>query len=191
MNADKSSCPLCEAEIEQAVMFLHDGGVVAHACEGVWGFACDPYDETAVRHILELKNRDVAQGLLVIGGTTADFEEELCRLPTKKRKIVEKSWPGPSSWIVFTDSYPAWITGDKGSVGIRVPGHRQARALAAGFGRPIVSTSANRSGEASLTDYNSVCREFGKTVNFVLPGKIAGERGPSKIRIAATGELVR
>ena len=191
MTVNTPVCSSDEAEIEEAVTRIQEGGVVAHACEGVWGLACDPYDERAVQRVLDIKNRDVAKGLLVIGGTNGAFEEELCRLPTKQRKIVETSWPGTSSWIVVTDRYPSWITGDKGSVGIRVPGHRQARVLAAGFGRAIVSTSAKRSGQPSLTDYTSVIREFGEFVDFVLPGKTAGKTGPSMIRIAETGEQVR
>ena len=127
MSVDTIECCLCKTELEEAITCLQLGGVVAHACEGVWGLACNPYDKIAVQRVLDLKNRDVSKGLLVIGGTAAVFEEELCRLSTRQRQIVEMSWPGPSSWIVVTDRYPDWITGDKGSVGVRVPGHRQAR----------------------------------------------------------------
>ena len=191
MSVDTTECRLRKIELEEAITCLKAGGVVAHACEGVWGLACNPYDKIAVQRVLDLKNRDVSKGLLVIGGTVAVFEEELCRLSTRQRQVVEMSWPGPSSWIVVTDRYPDWITGDKGSVGIRVPGHRQARALAAGFGGAIVSTSANRSGEPSLTKYGSVVGEFGGSVDFVLPGEIAGNAGSSTIRIAKTGEFLR
>ena len=191
MSVDTSECSLRENELVEAISCLQEGGIVAHACEGVWGLACDPYDKTAVQRVLDIKNRDVSKGLLVIGGTAAVFEEELSRLQTRQRQVVEMSWPGPSSWVVFTDRYPSWVTGDKGNIGIRVPGHRQARALAAGFGGAIVSTSANRSGKPSLTEYSSVIGEFGGRVDFVLSGKIAGKTGPSTIRIAETGELLR
>ena len=191
MSVDTTECRLCKIELEEAITCLKAGGVVAHACEGVWGLACNPYDKIAVQRILDLKNRDVSKGLLVIGGTVAVFEEELCRLSTRQRQGVEMSWPGPSSWIVVTDRYPVWITWDKGRVGVRLPGHRQARALAAGFGGAIVSTSANRSGEPSLTKYGSVVGEFGGNVDFVLPGEIAGNVGSSTIRIAKTGEFLR
>ena len=88
MSVDTSESSSRENELVEAISCLQEGGIVAHACEGVWGLACDPYDKTAVQRVLDIKNRDVAKGLLVIGGTVAVFEEELSRLPTKQRQTT-------------------------------------------------------------------------------------------------------
>ena len=179
------------SELTRAVDILRAGGVVAHACEGVWGLACDAFNESAVMRILEIKSRPVDKGLIVIGGAAEDFAAELARLTATAREVVEASWPGPETWIVSTSRFPAWITGGRDSVAVRVPGHEQARALAAAFGGPLVSTSANSAGEPELRSEEAVRERFATEVDFVLTGRINDAPGPSRIRIAETGEVVR
>ncbi|MEC8867495.1 MAG: Sua5/YciO/YrdC/YwlC family protein, partial [Pseudomonadota bacterium] len=59
------------------------------------------------------------------------------------------------------------------------------------FGGPLVSTSANRTGEEPTTRQEEVVRGFGDLVDYVLPGAISGPEGPSRIRVAASGEVMR
>ena len=56
---------------------LRQGGVVAHATEGVWGLACDPFDCQAVARILAIKGRSPDKGLILIGGSADCFAPEL------------------------------------------------------------------------------------------------------------------
>lgn len=179
-----------------AVHTLRRGGLVLHATEGVWGFACDPFDACAVERLLALKGRDPRRGLIVIGADSADFAPELDALEPGERDAVEASWPGPVTWVLPNRRFPRWITGGRPTVAVRVPGHPQARALCHAFGAPLVSTSANLSGRvparrrlqavalrASLTAHDAVdC--------YLLPGETQGRRGPSEIRTLA-GERLR
>ena len=58
-------------ELHEAIKLLRDGGIICHACEGVWGFACDPFNQSAVRRILEIKQRPQSKGLIVIADEVA------------------------------------------------------------------------------------------------------------------------
>src|SRR4051812_4787928 len=60
-----------------AAQLLRNGGVVAHATEGVWGLACDPFNGDAVARVLELKGRSIRKGLIVIGADPFNFVPEL------------------------------------------------------------------------------------------------------------------
>jgi L-threonylcarbamoyladenylate synthase len=73
----------------------------------------------------------------------------------------------------------------------RVPGHEQAREMARRFGGPLVSTSANRSGEEPKTRQEEVAKGLGSLVDYVLPGSTSTSLGPSRIRVAATSEILR
>lgn len=176
---------------------LMHGGIVLHATEGVWGLACDPLDAAAVRRLLAVKGRAAQKGLIVIGYDADCFAPELAGLDGAAREGVRASWPGPVTWILPNRRFPAWVTGGRDTVAVRVPGHPQARALARAFGRPIVSTSANRAGFPSARTrlaarrWLSEVRRAGCDVPIhLLPGETLGRRGPSEIRTVA-GRRVR
>lgn len=177
--------------LHEAVATLRRGGVVAHATEGVWGLACDPFGEAAIAKVLDIKGRAVAKGLVVIGADTAAFAPELDPLPARRRRAICRTWPGAVTWVVASRRFPDWITGGRESVAIRVPGHAQARALASAFGGPLVSTSANRAGAAPARTAAEVVAALGAAVDFILPGETAGRTGPSRICDAATGAVLR
>ena len=177
--------------LARAVRVLEEGGVVAHALEGVWGLACDPFEAGAVARVLRMKRRPASKGLIVIAASPEPFSEELRGLSGTARETVLASWPGAETWVVPNRSFPAWITGGAPTVAIRVPAHAQARALAERFGGPLVSTSANFSGWPPARSELAVRKHFGRTVDCVLPGATAGRRGPSRIRVAASGAELR
>ena len=177
--------------LAHAVDVLNRGGVVCHACEGVWGLACDPFDESAVSRILEIKNRPIDKGLIVIGGDAVAFQPELSAVDSKQYETIRASWPGHTTWILPNKRFPRWITGEFDTVAARVPGHAQSRELASKFGGPLVSTSANRSGQQELTTLTAVEQQFRTEVDYILEGSVGDASGPSKIFDARTGEKLR
>lgn len=175
--------------LKQAAAVIENGGIVLHATEGVWGFACAPMSEVAVMKILQLKRRSIEKGLLLIGGEAAVFETELNTHTL--REDVLASWPGPHTWVLPNNSrFPAWVTGGRDTVACRVPGHRQARSLSKEVGGALVSTSANRSGEPPIVDEFSARVQFGGEVGFVLSGEVCTPGQVSTI-YAMNGEVVR
>ena len=178
-------------ELQRAARVLRGGGVVAHASEGVWGLACDPFNGDAVGKVLAIKGREAEKGLILIADDAARLEPELAGLDDAVAARIRDSWPGAVTWVVANRRFPDWITGGRGTVAVRVPGHAQARALAARFGAPIVSTSANRSGAPPTTCQASVAAELGAEIDYLLPGQIGAQRGPSRIFDAASGLALR
>ena len=166
--------------------------MVAHATEGVWGLACDPFKQSAVAKVLAIKGRDAAKGLIVVAANAAQFGVELAALPAATAKRMRESWPGAVTWVVANQRFPAWVTGGgRRTVAIRVPGHAQARALAACFGGPMVSTSANRAGEPPARTANEVEAALGGEIDYLLAGAIGTHSGPSRLIDAASGEVLR
>ena len=170
---------------------LRAGGVVAHATEAVWGLACDPFDIDAVTRLLLLKRRSVSKGLIVIGADVSDFAAEISALSEVDGARVRRSWPGPQSWLVPNCRFPAWITGRRESVAVRVPGHEQARALCAAFGGALVSTSANPSGRPAARTELAVRRYFSGRIDCLLHGVVGRESAPSRIHDARSGVRLR
>ena len=182
---------MSDRDIRTAACVLRRGGVVAHASEGVWGLACDPFSRAAVAKVLAVKGRDAAKGLIVVAAEAAQFGVELAALQAATAQRMRASWPGAITWVVANQRFPEWITGGRSTVAIRVPDHAQARALAACFGGPIVSTSANRAGEPPARTAAEVEAALGGKIDHLLLGTIGEREGPSRIIDAASGEALR
>lgn len=178
-------------DLQSAVQALRAGGVIAYATEGVWGLGCDPFNERAVRRVLDLKQRSEAKGLIMIAATVAQLERWLIGLDAAQRSAVLASWPGPYTWIVPVTDAPPWLSGEHRSLAVRVSAHAGVQALCNAWGGPLVSTSANRSGQAALMSAAAVQEEFGSELDFILPGVLGGDARPSEIRDARSGVVLR
>lgn len=177
--------------VAEAAELIVAGGVVAHACEGVWGLACDPMNEAAVRRVLHLKRRPASKGLIVIGAAASDFAPELEPLSAAAVARIRDSWPGAVTWLVQNVRFPPWIVGDFPTVAVRVPDHEQARQFASACGHPLVSTSANRAADPPARSAEEVRRVFGDEIDGLLPGAVGDRSAPSTIVDAATGRVLR
>lgn len=181
-------------ELEQAVSVLRKEGVIAYATEAVFGVGCDPDSEAAVHKLLAIKQRPVEKGLILIA---ADLEQLLPyiaieQLTEQQRVQVEASWPGPFTWVMpARATTPNWLTGQFDTLAVRVTAHPQVQALCRAFGKPLVSTSANLSGEEPGRTTADVAAALSDRLDFILPGQVGGRTNPSEIRDARTGALLR
>ncbi|KUJ83074.1 tRNA threonylcarbamoyladenosine biosynthesis protein RimN [Microbulbifer flavimaris] len=179
-------------DVRFAARAIAAGAVIAHPTESVWGLACDPFNRDAVERLLQLKNRPVAKGLILVSGDSDDFGGLLDNLSAEQRQKMTESWPGPVTWLVpHFGLVPPWISGDHHSVALRCTDHPFTAALAHAFGGPIVSTSANPGGCQPARSKYQVLRYFGDSLDFVGGGATGGRQSPSEIRDLVTGQVIR
>jgi L-threonylcarbamoyladenylate synthase len=130
--------------------------------------------------------------LILVAGELAQVRRLLTHVPAGRRLAVERSWPGPFTWIVpVRGELPRWITGRHDSVALRVSDHLQLATLCRMFGGPIVSTSANLQGRPPARSALAVRRYFGAGIDYLLPGELGGRAGATPIRDALTGSVLR
>ncbi len=178
--------------LRYAAHVLAAGGVVSHPTEAVWGLAALPGDAAAVARIQQIKNREVGKGLLLVADSVARVAPLLEGLPEACRQRVLASWPGPVSWVLPDPGYiPAWVRGDHKSVAVRVSDHPLTVALCGAVNSCLVSTSANPAGREPARAQRQVQRYFGNGVDYYLPGATGQRAGPSEIRDALSGKLLR
>lgn len=171
---------------------IHAGEVVAYPTEAVWGLGCDPLNRDAVECLLQLKQRPMHKGLILIAASMEQFAPYLAHLTPGQRQQLESSWPGPVTWLVPDAAMvPEWIRGEHSSVALRVSAHPVAAALCRAFGRPLVSTSANRAGMREARDATTVRRQFGSQLGAIAPGRIGSAAKPTEIRDLLTGAVLR
>ena len=177
--------------LQHCAEILRKGGVVVHATEGVFGFACSIEFQNAVERITELKGRDPKASPFLILAASIEQVAKLVSLEVPYRTEIEDSWPGPITWIFpeKSDTYP-YLGGADGSLAVRLTGHLQARALIEQVG-PLVSTSANRHGDDPALTVAAAQQYFEHDVDCYLPGNLDTPGHASRIRHARSGEWLR
>lgn len=180
--------------LEAATALLRNGGVIAYPTEAVWGLGCDPMSQPAVEKLLAIKQRPADKGMILIAAHVAQLDDVLdwSALPENRRQTVLDSWPAANTWIVPASSAaPAWVTGAHTGIAVRVSAHPQVIALCEAFGGPIVSTSANLSGQPAVDTQEALDPALLVRLDGVLPGRTGGLDRPSVIRDALTGQVLR
>lgn len=179
------------AAIDNAVAALRAGAVIAYPTEAVWGLGCDPDNVEALERLLALKARHPAKGMILIAGSVSHIEAWLTGLAPERRERLMSSWPGPVTWLVPDNgrTHPL-VKGQHDKVALRVSDHPLVRALTEAFGGPIISTSANRSGNDPMRSAEAVCAEWQDDV-VIVPGELGGRDRPSVIRDVMTGDVLR
>jgi L-threonylcarbamoyladenylate synthase len=177
--------------LQRAVQALRAAEVIAYPTEAVWGLGCDPFSEAAVRRLLALKQRGENKGLIIIAADIAQLEPWLDGLDSLQRARVEATWPGPYTWIVPAPAAPRWLRGEHATLALRVSAHAGVQALCRAWGGPLVSTSANRSGELPFAEAAALQQGFGAALGYILPGQLGGDSRPSEIRDAISGVVLR
>lgn len=192
-NAAHRAAPMAATpwHLRAARRRLHQGGILAYPTEAVYGLGCDPLNATAVLRLLELKQRPIDAGLILIAAEFAQLEPFVQPLSSALRRRIFASWPGPVTWLLpARPGVPIWLRGAHATLAVRITAHAGSRALCGAFGGALISTSANPRGHPPARSALQVRRYFGDTLA-ILPGPLGTGARPSEIRDAVTGETLR
>ena len=172
--------PFDDLPINQAIVILKDGGVIAFPTDTVYGVGVDPFQPEAVRKLYQIKGRPIDKPIPILVGSVDDVKHVAQNLPPSFSQLAEQFWPGGLTLIVEAKALPPEVTAGGNTVGVRMPDHPLALALLQRFGGAIAATSANKSDEPPATSAAEVRSEFGELINIILDG------GQTATRIAST-----
>jgi L-threonylcarbamoyladenylate synthase len=178
--------------LKQAALHVHAGGIIAYPTEAVYGLGCDPYNPAATQHLLDLKKRSIAKGLILIAANMDQIKPFIQPLDKTIRTRISKTWPGPVTWLLpARPETPYWLRGKHDSIAIRITAHPIASALCMAAGIALVSTSANIAGKRPARNALDIRCKFGNHIDYILHGNTGGRKNPSEIRDALTGKMLR
>ncbi len=180
------------SRLRRAAHCFHRGGLIAYPTEAVYGLGCDPLNGGAVARLLDLKQRSVDKGLILIAADFNQLAPFVQALPSPALAKVMQSWPGPATWLFPAAApTPFWLTGRHPTLAVRVTAHPLAAALCRSCGSALVSTSANVSSRPPARSPLGVYTRFGRRLDCVLHGALGSLDRPTSIRDALSGRLIR
>jgi len=177
--------------LNRLVHALSRGAVIGYPTDTIWGFGCDPLDPESVARILQIKQRPVDKGLILLS-SRLEFCDAYIELDQAKRDIIQLPAKRPTTWLVAaSDACPPWIRGNHATVAIRITDHPLLSYLCERLQSPLVSTSANHAGKSPARNSLQLRRQFSEQLDFIVTGFKTGNARPSEIKSLASGSLLR
>ena len=177
-----------EELVLQAADVVRRGGIVGFPTDTLYGLAVDPRSDDAVRRLFEVKGRDQNTAVALIAADLAQAERA-GTFGAPERQLADALWPGPLTIVVAATGVSPRLLAGRGTVGVRVPAHVTARALATAFGGCITATSANLSGQPPAVTADEVTAAFGDVLDVLLDGGPAPGGSPSTVVEIVDGRL--
>jgi L-threonylcarbamoyladenylate synthase len=172
---------------------FHGGEIIAYPTEAVFGLGCDPDNQTAVMRLLALKKRNIEKGLILVASNYQQIQAYIneSSIPPNMMSDILASWPGPNTWLLPASSRVGqWLTGGSDLIAVRISQHPTICMLADLFQKPLVSTSANVSGQPAALCVEQVIQQFANQVH-PINGPLGGASKPSRIRHGLSGTIIR
>lgn len=157
-----------EKDIEQCLQVLKNGGLILYPTDTVWGIGCDATDEKAVEKVYRLKNRSDEKAMIVL---VADEREVLQYVAAADLSVFDYLQEVKKPTTVIYEGAIGLadnLIGEDGSVAIRICREEFCKHLIKRFRKPIVSTSANISGEPTPKIFSAINERIKKGVDYVV-----------------------
>lgn len=179
-----------DEDIRRAVDVMRRGGVILYPTDTVWGVGCDARNSDAVRKVFAIKRRAEAKALITLVDSEAALERVVEEVPEVALQLIEAAVDPVT--IVYDKGVgvaPELLAED-GSIGVRVTREEFSAALCRAMRGPIVSTSANFSGEPTPRDFISIDPALQEEVDYVCASRrdeAPAAKSSTVIKISAGG----
>lgn len=154
-------------DIKKAVEVMKNGGVILYPTDTVWGIGCDATNAEAVAKVYKIKKRDDSKALICLVDSDARLQHYVRNAPEVAWNVMELATK-PTT-VIFDNAVnlaPNLIA-DDGSIAMRITNEEFSKELCYRFQKPIVSTSANISGEPAAENYCDISEELINAVDYV------------------------
>jgi L-threonylcarbamoyladenylate synthase len=155
-------------EVAKALKVLQDGGIILYPTDTIWGIGCDATNAEAVKKIYDLKQRDEAKSMIILLDSDSKLQSYIAEVPDIAYDLIEYAENPLTLVMPGAKNLAANLINEDGTVGIRVTSHEFCKQLLQRFRKPIVSTSANISGQPSPKNFNGVADEIIEGVDYVV-----------------------
>lgn len=160
------------ADIARACRVVEQGGVILYPTDTVWGLGCDAANAAAVRRIYRIKQRADSKALILLVADIGMLRSHAAPLPPEAERLLAA--PGARPLTVVVDGgrglAPEVLAAD-GSVGMRIPREEFVQGLCRALGRPLVSTSANLSGQPTARGFADIAPAIVGAVDYACTSR--------------------
>ena len=182
--------------INKIVEVLRNGGVIVYPTDTVYALGCDIFQARAIEKICKIKGIDPHKAQFSVMCSSLSDISEYTKMDNDTFKLIRQNTPGAFTFILNGNNKLPRLLKERKTVGIRIPMMDFCQQLVAKFGRPIVSTSANISGEPTPKKFSEISQEIRDAVDHIVdPSLERGSTGRSssiiKVGLDYSIEIIR
>lgn len=155
--------------IKEAVNVLRDGGVILYPTDTLWGLGCDATNCDAVRRIYRIKQRTDKHSMLILLDTESKLPYYVKQVPDIAWQLTEVSSSPLTIVYPGARNVASELIASDGSLGIRIVEDEFCSSLIARLKKPLVSTSANVTGESAPENYMDISEKIKRSVDYIVP----------------------
>lgn len=157
-----------EEEVEKAINVLQQGNIILYPTDTIWGIGCDATNEKAVKRIFDIKEREDSKSLIILVAEEKDILQYVAAPDLAVFDFIEEQ-TRPTTIIFETAvGLPDNLVSNDGSIAIRIVRDPFCRHLIKRLRKPIVSTSANISGQPSPQNFSEISDEIKRRVDYIV-----------------------
>jgi L-threonylcarbamoyladenylate synthase len=184
---------MMDETVKETARILKEGGIILYPTDTIWGIGCDATNFTAVQRIYQIKQRPDQKSMLVLMNEVSMLLEYLDELPAGALQIIQTAAKPTTIIYPGARNLASNLLAGDGSIGIRITGDPFCRKLIALIDKPLVSTSANVSGDPSPLTFQEITPHIKNQVDYLVNWR-QDERSPatpsSIVKIDRHGEVV-
>ncbi len=155
-------------DIIKALEVLRSGGIILYPTDTIWGIGCDATNPAAVNRIYEIKQRQDTKSMLVLMENPNLLNSYISEVPEVAWELIDVADTPLTIIYSGAKNLAANLLAKDGSVGIRITNEAFTQQLIQRFRKPVVSTSANISGQKSPQNFAEISDEIKKSVDFIV-----------------------
>ncbi|WP_308590574.1 L-threonylcarbamoyladenylate synthase [Prevotella sp.] len=156
-----------EDDIKKAVEVMKKGGVILYPTDTVWGIGCDATNADAVAKVYAIKHRDDSKALICLVDSDARIQRYVRNVPEVAWNLLELAEKPTTVILDNAVNLAPNLIAEDGSIAMRITRESFSKELCYRFQKPIVSTSANISGEPAAQNYCDISEELINAVDYV------------------------
>lgn len=181
-----------DKDIQEAVSVMRKGGVILYPTDTVWGIGCDATNYEAVKRIYEIKHREDSKAMICLVDSDNRLQRYLRDVPDAGWDLLTLATRPTTVILDGADGLASNLIAEDGSIGVRITQEEFSKELCYRMQRPIVSTSANISGEPTAQNYRDIDPQILEAVDYVCTSR-RNEHEPHQpsciIRLKRNGEV--
>lgn len=175
------------------IEILKNGGIILYPTDTIWGIGCDATQKQAIQKIIDLKGRSPEKNFILLCKDVEMISQYVETIPQKALELIKESTSPLTIIYPKAKNLPIEMLSNDGTIGIRIPNHPYCQEILKELNRPLVSTSANISGEKSPKDFSEISLAIKENADFISPQEFQANntQASSIVKIFENGEVLK
>ncbi len=175
------------------VEILKNGGVILYPTDTIWGIGCDATQKEAIQKVINIKGRTAEKHFILLARDIEMISQYVETIPQEALELINNTTSPLTIIYPKAKNLPIEMLSYDGSIGIRIPHHEYCQRLLKELNRPIVSTSANISGEKSPSNFSEISLAIKEKADFISPQEFQAQntQASSIVKILESGEIIK